>query len=200
VTIYAVTATISGETDIGADPNQLVAIKDSLSATSLPSGESFSVLEEADGLDVLRGVALFTQGAPANPAMVSASSVSAAGATLNAAVDPEGIDTTVSFQYGTSTAYGSMTATQDIGSGNSPYSYSPTLTGLQPGTTYDYRLVTVTNGVTTYYANQTFTTASASTGPATDTPTMPPLALLILATLLIGATAHSLKQKRQGIA
>ena len=38
VTVYGITSTVSGETDQGADPNQLVAITDTLSATSLPGG------------------------------------------------------------------------------------------------------------------------------------------------------------------
>jgi hypothetical protein len=64
VTIYAVTSTISGETDEGADPNQLVSISDSLAATTLPGSESFTVLVEASGLDCLRGVALSTPYTP----------------------------------------------------------------------------------------------------------------------------------------
>lgn len=44
VTIYATTSTASSNGDQGADPNELVAITDTLSATSLPSSESFSVL------------------------------------------------------------------------------------------------------------------------------------------------------------
>ena len=41
VTIYAITSTVSGNGDQGADPNQLVVITDNLSATTLPSNESF---------------------------------------------------------------------------------------------------------------------------------------------------------------
>jgi hypothetical protein len=55
-TIYGVTSTISGNGDQGADPNQLVAITDNLSATTLPSTETFSVLKTAAYGEVLRGV------------------------------------------------------------------------------------------------------------------------------------------------
>jgi hypothetical protein len=55
-TIYGVTSTISGGGDQGADPNQLVAITDTLSATTLPAGETFSVLKTAAFGEVLRGV------------------------------------------------------------------------------------------------------------------------------------------------
>jgi hypothetical protein len=60
-TIYTITSTVSGNGDQGADPNQLVAITDNLSATTLPSGESFSALLTAGFAEVLRGVS-FTPG------------------------------------------------------------------------------------------------------------------------------------------
>jgi hypothetical protein len=56
-TIYAITSTISGSGDQGADPNKLVAITDSLAATTLPGSESFRTLESAGFAEVLRGVA-----------------------------------------------------------------------------------------------------------------------------------------------
>jgi hypothetical protein len=200
VTFYAVTSTVSGETDIGADPNQLVTITDNVAATSLPTSESFSVLEEADGLDVLRGVSYFA-GAPVNP--VIASNLSASAATLNGTVNPDGTSTAAYFQYGTSTSYGTNTSSQALGSGTTPVSFSSSaLSGLQAGTTYDYRLVTVGNGVTTYYANQTFTTSGGTATPVqpTDTPTMPPVGLIMLALALIGLSANGLKQKREDTA
>ena len=58
VTIYAVTATVSGGTDQGADPNQLVAITDSLATTTLPAAEAFTVIRTAGNKEVLRGVSL----------------------------------------------------------------------------------------------------------------------------------------------
>jgi hypothetical protein len=60
VTIYGATSTVSGDTDQGADPNQVVAITDTLSDTS-PSqvtGEAFGVVEDAQNGVVLRGVAV----------------------------------------------------------------------------------------------------------------------------------------------
>jgi hypothetical protein len=57
-TIYAITSTVSGNGDQGADPNQLVAITDSLDATGphAPAGEAFTTLRSAGNLEVLRGV------------------------------------------------------------------------------------------------------------------------------------------------
>jgi hypothetical protein len=61
VTIYAVTSTVSGGGDQGADPNKLVAITDSLAATSLPATEQFQTILAAGYGQVLRGVT-FTPG------------------------------------------------------------------------------------------------------------------------------------------
>jgi hypothetical protein len=59
-TIWAITSTVSGSGDQGADPNQLVMITDKLAATS-PAGESFKVVRTARFAEVLRGVS-FTPG------------------------------------------------------------------------------------------------------------------------------------------
>jgi hypothetical protein len=61
VTIYAVTSTVSGSGDQGADPNQLVSITDDASATTLPSGEAFHTVVPALYDQVVRGVS-FTPG------------------------------------------------------------------------------------------------------------------------------------------
>lgn len=55
-TIYAITSTVSGNGDQGADPNMVVVITDLISATQLPQNESFSVFAAAKNLEVLRGV------------------------------------------------------------------------------------------------------------------------------------------------
>ena len=62
-TIYAMTATVSGSGDTGADPNKLVVIIDDVSATTLPAWESFFTLRTAGYGEVLRGVA-FAPGTP----------------------------------------------------------------------------------------------------------------------------------------
>lgn len=54
VTVYAVTSTVSGDGDVGADPNRLVAVTDRLSA-SVP-GSSFVTVRQARAREVLRGV------------------------------------------------------------------------------------------------------------------------------------------------
>ena len=61
VTIWAITSTVSGSGDQGADPNRLVAITDKVAATSLPADETFQTLQTARFAEVLRGVS-FTPG------------------------------------------------------------------------------------------------------------------------------------------
>jgi hypothetical protein len=61
VTIWAVTSTVSGGGDQGADPNALVSVTDDLGATMLPANESFrTAIAPAFG-QVVRGVS-FTPG------------------------------------------------------------------------------------------------------------------------------------------
>jgi hypothetical protein len=60
-TIWAITSTVSGNGDQGADPNKLVAITDNVAATTLPNAESFATVRAAGSGEVLRGVS-FTPG------------------------------------------------------------------------------------------------------------------------------------------
>jgi hypothetical protein len=60
VTIWAITSTVSGNGDEGADPNKLVVITDQLGAGAL-AAESFATERPAGFGQVLRGVS-FTPG------------------------------------------------------------------------------------------------------------------------------------------
>jgi hypothetical protein len=55
-TIWAVTSTVSGSGDQGADPNKLVEITDPLATTAPAAGESFRTVRAARFAEVLRGV------------------------------------------------------------------------------------------------------------------------------------------------
>ncbi len=63
VTIWAITSTISGGGDVGADPNRLVVIRDLVQNTNptVAAQEKFLTLRQADFAEVLRGVS-FTPG------------------------------------------------------------------------------------------------------------------------------------------
>jgi hypothetical protein len=65
VTIWAITSTVSGSGDPGADPDKLVAITDRLAAASAPA-DSFTTVRTARLGEVLRGVS-FTPGSVTRP-------------------------------------------------------------------------------------------------------------------------------------
>jgi hypothetical protein len=100
----------------------------------------------------------------------AASSVADTSARLNGSVNPNGQATTVTFEYGTSTSYGTKTPAASAGSGTSTKSVSAAVTGLVGGATYHFRLVATNATGTTAGADQTFTTSGkpvAHTGTAT---------------------------------
>jgi len=88
----------------------------------------------------------------------SVSSLSATSAILNGAVNPNGQETSWHFEVGTTTSYGTATATKSAGSGTASANVSAALAGLVPGTTYHYRLVATSASGTTAGADRTFMT------------------------------------------
>ncbi len=72
----------------------------------------------------------------------SALTVEATAATLEAAIVPEGAETTYRFEYGTSEAYGQSTPeSASIGADDTAHAATARITGLQSATTYHYRVV-----------------------------------------------------------
>ncbi len=99
-------------------------------------------------------------------------STGAASANLAGGVYPNGLDTTWWVQYGTSTTYGQETAHTGIASGTAPVAVAGSLSHLNPGTTYHYRLVASNADGTTYGYDYTFTTGSGPHAAFTLTPTV----------------------------
>jgi phosphodiesterase/alkaline phosphatase D-like protein len=80
-------------------------------------------------------------------------------ATLSAQINPNLSPTTYRFQYGTDTGYGLQTVAGDsIGFDNADHAVSQSIVGLQPGTTYHFRVVAVNLNGTTGGPDLTFTT------------------------------------------
>jgi hypothetical protein len=90
----------------------------------------------------------------------SPSNVAQSSATVSGTVNPNGLDTSYSFQYGTTTAYGSTSPSTDAGDGANPVTATANLTGLASSTTYHYRLVATNSAGTTDGSDQTFTTTT----------------------------------------
>lgn len=92
-------------------------------------------------------------------------------ATVEGLVDPNGDEltaaqegqTTYYFEYGTTTGYGTLAPVprKALAAGSGPVGVSQALTGLEPQTTYHYRLVASEKDVEDYGADMTFTTANS---------------------------------------
>ena len=116
----------------------------------------------SDGAD-----AAFTT--PANPPAVvteGASAITNSSATLNATVNPEGVEVTAAgckFEYGTSEAYGSSVNCESApGSGTSPVSVTAQLAALKPGTAYYYRISVTNNSGTSKGLGESFETLAVA--------------------------------------
>lgn len=72
-----------------------------------------------------------------------------------------GLATTYHFEYGTSSAYGSVTPEKAIAAGGKPINVSATVSGLTPETTYHYRLVATNSQGTTESPDRTIVTGSS---------------------------------------
>ena len=113
--------------------------------------------------------------ATAPPAVDSQSSenITSDATELTAKINPQGSDTHYFFQYGTSTSYsgGDVPAAPgaDIGSQQGDQQVYQQLTGLQPSTTYHYRVVASDSAGPTNGPDQTFTTTATSGPPPPDT-------------------------------
>ncbi len=90
-----------------------------------------------------------------------ASAVTATTATINGEVDPQGLETSYTFEYGASASFGASAPASGgaAGSGVSERGVEVTLTDLQPDTTYHYRLIASNGAGGSTGADVTFRTA-----------------------------------------
>jgi hypothetical protein len=110
----------------------------------------------------------------AAPVVVTGNATQIAGtsAVLHGTVNPGGVDTDYTFSYGLTASYGTTTTVRSAGSGTKKVAVAQTITGLQPGTTYHFRISGVSAAGAVSGADVTFTTAgnppsAVFTGPAT---------------------------------
>jgi streptogramin lyase len=89
-----------------------------------------------------------------------ATAISATGATLAGTATPRAQATTVQFDWGLTSAYGTTTTPTAAGSGTSAVPVTQVISGLVPGTTYYYRVVATNASGTTYGADLSFTTTA----------------------------------------
>ena len=111
--------------------------------------------------------ASFTTDAVAPDASTGAATdVTDSGATLGGTLNPRNSDSGWHFDYGRSATFGSTAPDPDasLAADNSDHSVSQAITGLEPNTTYHYRLVGSSNAGTTTDAQKTFKTQAIAPG------------------------------------
>lgn len=160
-TIAAWGAGSTGQLGHGASPTSSVTPV-YVSPGVLTAGERFA--RAYSGSSAQHNVALVAKPLtlPGGPPIVTtnaATSVDKTIATLNALVNPNSLATDARFEYGLTTSYGTQTALQtNIGSGGSDVTLTQALTGLQPNTTYHYRVIATNSGGSVQGNDLTFTT------------------------------------------
>ena len=90
---------------------------------------------------------------------LAATIITTVAAQFNGSINANYLSTVVTFEYGTTTSYGStITATQSPLTGSTNTNVSANITGLTAATIYHYRITAVNSLGTTYGADITFTT------------------------------------------
>jgi uncharacterized protein (TIGR02145 family) len=106
-----------------------------------------------------KSVSFKTLGDKPSSSILNASNITINSATFNGSVNANLLSTTVTFEYGVTTSYGSTaTIPQNPVTGNSNVNVTSDLTGLTPGTTYHFRIKTENSLGITYSSDMTFTT------------------------------------------
>jgi hypothetical protein len=95
-----------------------------------------------------------------------AAQVTITAATLTGTINPRGLSTSYYFQYGTTTAYGTRTASTGAGKGTSATAAAAQVGGLGPNTRYHYRLIAHNSDGTTAGKDRAFTTPRQPLGLA----------------------------------
>ncbi|MEO6528708.1 MAG: Ig-like domain-containing protein [Gemmatimonadaceae bacterium] len=113
-------------------------------ATGVMVGSTWIIVASGPVLDSSSLVVLI----PSTAVTIASTQITGTGATLLGSVNPRGVATQASFDYGTDPALGAPTATpiQNVGTGSVDVSLSRAITGLVPSTTYYFRTVASSTG------------------------------------------------------
>jgi hypothetical protein len=129
----------------------------------------FRIVAKSDAGTTTGADATFTTSSAPVAVTGDATAISVTTATLRGQVTPNGLSTSWWFEYGTTTSYGTKTATQSAGSGTSARSVSNAISKLKAGTTYHFRLVAQNSSGRVFGLDRSFTTVgppAAVTGAA----------------------------------
>ncbi len=112
------------------------------------------------GMSVGQDATFTTSFLPPTASTLDASPVASGSAVLNAAVNPGGAATICYFQYGTTTNYGSLSATNVFPAVTNSVTGSTPISGLAPGTLYHCRVVATNTAGKVIGQDVAFTTTS----------------------------------------
>src|SRR5262249_30254207 len=119
-----------------------------------------------------------------------ATNITSLSATLNGSLDPNGLVTTVYFEYGPTISYGFITPVQTQ-RGNAFRNISANINSLSASNLYHFRIVAMNSAGTRYGIDRTFATLSA-TGPPVVTTNLATLIASFSATLNGSVNPHGL--------
>jgi sugar lactone lactonase YvrE len=91
-------------------------------------------------------------------------------AVLNGTVDPNGISTEYTFEYGPTSTYGTTIAPDGAGDGNTTVEATEAIANLEPETTYHYRIVGSSQAGSDSGEDRTFTTGATASSGSTAIP------------------------------
>jgi hypothetical protein len=148
--------------------------------TGLAAGTTYHyrlIATNASATTVGADMSFTTRGSPPPPppsppptaTTSTAISIGQTTATVRGRINPKGASTTYYFEYGLTAAYGNRTPSNSLAAGNRTRSVSASLSGLQAGGTYHYRVVATNANGTTLGNDQTFTTSAPSAARALPT-------------------------------
>lgn len=160
---YGKTTGYGSSTSATAAGSGTAAVDVSGSLTGLVAGTLYHYRVVATNADGKTNGAdgIFTTTAPPSVTVAAATGVGATSFTLSGTVDPRGRVTTWQFEYGLTTSYGSLTPSLSAGSGTGPLDVSATVSSVQPGQTYHFRLVATSDAGTTRSADRSVQTSAA---------------------------------------
>jgi hypothetical protein len=138
----------------------------------------------------------FTTGQPTPPGATtgSANNITQNTASITGTIDSQGLPTTYGFEIGLEAGnYGPPTGLGSVGAGAAQAEVILPLTGLQPGTTYHYRITATNNDGTSYGTDQSFTTGVFANAFVTPPA---PLPFLVVPSIVFPAEAGAVVAKK----